>query len=125
MSMEEDFLFGSDLDDSDDEAKAAKGNKESERKAELNELFGDSPSEGEEEAEHAAESDRDEGDSGEGEKIEERENSTQDREEDDNEDESEVGDRESIFYLFTVTSCNDCLPSKAEMTVQWTDSGCN
>lgn len=49
----EDFLFGSDLEDSDDEAKSAKTNKESERESQLNELFGDSPSEGEEDRDHA------------------------------------------------------------------------
>ena len=84
MSME-DFLFGSDLEDSDDEAKATKGNKESEREAQLNELFGDSPSEGEEELEHG-ESDK-ESDSG-GEKVEERKTPSQVQ--DDDEGESEV-----------------------------------
>ena len=53
MADMEDFLFGSDLEDSDDEAKSAKTNKESERESQLNELFGDSPSEGEEEQDHA------------------------------------------------------------------------
>lgn len=59
MADMEDFLFGSDLEDSDDEAKSAKTNKESERESQLNELFGDSPSEGEEEQDHAT-SDKDE-----------------------------------------------------------------
>lgn len=86
MSME-DFLFGSDLEDSDDEAKTTKENKESEREAQLNELFGDSPSEGEEEVElEHGESDK-ESDSG-GEKVEERETPSQVG--DDDEDESEV-----------------------------------
>lgn len=99
MSME-DLLFGSDLEDSEDEGKAVKGNKSAEREAELNELFGDSPSEGEEEVEHggeASESDRDEGDSGD-EKEKERKTRTQQRDEedeeegedDDNEEENEV-----------------------------------
>lgn len=92
MSMEN-FLFGSDLEDSDDEAKAAKGSTESQRDAQLNELFGDSPSEGEDEVEHgeAADSgsDREAADS-DGEKVEERKNSAQEEEEDDNEEENEV-----------------------------------
>ncbi|CAH3130896.1 unnamed protein product [Pocillopora meandrina] len=54
MSME-DFLFGSDLEDSEDEGKSAKESKRAERDAELNELFGDSPSEGEDEGEPGAE----------------------------------------------------------------------
>lgn len=79
-------MFGSDLEDSDDEAKTTKENKESEREAQLNELFGDSPSEGEEEVElEHGESDK-ESDSG-GEKVEERETPSQVG--DDDEDESE------------------------------------
>ena len=98
----EDLLFGSDLEDSEDEGKAVKGNKSAEQEAELNELFGDSPSEGEEEVEHGgeasrSESDRDEGDSGD-EKVKERKATTQQRDEedeeegedDDNEEENEV-----------------------------------
>ena len=98
MSME-DLLFGSDLEDSEDEAKAAKGNKAAEREAQLNELFGDSPSEGEEEVEHgeASESDREEVDSGD-EKVKERRRSVQEKDEedegegqdDDNDEENEV-----------------------------------
>lgn len=92
MSME-DFLFGSDLEDSDDEAKVAKGSKESERDSQLNELFGDSPSEGEDEIEHV-ESDKEEADSG-GENAAERKNSAQ--EGDDDEEDSEVRNGEFIF----------------------------
>ena len=99
MSME-DLLFGSDLEDSEDEGKEVKGNKVAEREAQLNELFGDSPSEGEEEAEHggeASESDKDEVDSGD-EKEKEIKITTQERDEedeeegedDDNEEENEV-----------------------------------
>ncbi|KAL9966187.1 hypothetical protein ACROYT_G024225 [Oculina patagonica] len=85
----EDLLFGSDLEDSEDEGKAVKGNKAAEREAELNELFGNSPSEGEEEAEHGgegSESDRDEVDSGD-EKVKERKGSAQEKDEDDEEEE--------------------------------------
>jgi len=96
----EDLLFGSDLEDSEDEGKEVKGNKAAEREAQLNELFGDSPSEGDEEAEHgdeASESDKDEVDSGD-EKEKERKITTQERgeedeeegEDDENEDENEV-----------------------------------
>ena len=99
MSME-DLLFGSDLEDSEDEGKAVKGNKAEEREAQLNDLFGDSPSEGEEDVEHggeASESDKDEVNSGD-EKEKERKITTQERDEEDveegeddyNEEESEV-----------------------------------
>ena len=87
MADMEDFLFGSDLEDSDDESKAAsKTNKESEREAQLNELFGDSPSEGEDELEHAA---SDEEESG-GETQNEVGNKTSIQEYEEEEDESEV-----------------------------------
>ena len=85
MSME-DFLFGSDLEDSDEEEKATKPPKKSERDAQMNELFGDSPSEGEEEGEGGgardSESDKEEEESGE--EREERKNSVQEGEDDDN-----------------------------------------
>lgn len=101
----EDLLFGSDLEDSEDERKEVKGNEAAERDAQLNELFGDSPSEGEEDAEHggeASESDKDEVDSGD-EKEKERKITTEERDEedeeegedDDNEEENEV--RAGIF----------------------------
>ena len=97
MSM--DFLFGSDLEDSDDEAKVDKQDKRSERDAQVDELFGDSPSEGEDEAEHGgpadSDSDREEADSG-GEREEERKNSAQEGEEDDNEDDNEVRNGEFL-----------------------------
>ena len=85
----EDLLFGSDLEDSEDEGKVIKGNKAEEREAQLNELFGDSPSEGEEEdVEHggeASESDKDEVNSGD-EKEKERKITTQERDEEDEEE---------------------------------------
>ena len=90
MSME-DLLFGSDLEDSEDEGKAVKENKTAEREAQLNELFGDSPSEGEEEAENrgeASESDKDEVDSGD-EKEKGRQITNQEGSEGDEEDEEE------------------------------------
>ncbi|XP_073235660.1 RNA polymerase-associated protein LEO1-like [Porites lutea] len=90
MSME-DFLFGSDLEDSDEEEKATKPPKKSERDAQMNELFGDSPSEGEEEGEGGgardSESDKEEAESGE--EREERKNSVQEGEDDDNEEDNE------------------------------------
>ena len=99
MSME-DLLFGSDLEDSEDEGKAVEENKAAEREAQLNELFGESPSEGEEEVEHrgeASESEKDEVDSGDekekGRKIATQERDEEDDEEgedDDNEEENEV-----------------------------------
>lgn len=99
MSME-DLLFGSDLEDSEDEGKAVKETKAAEREAQLNELFGESPSEGEEEVEHrgeASESDKDEVDSGDekekGRKITTQEGDEEDEEEgenDDSEGENEV-----------------------------------
>lgn len=88
MSME-DLLFGSDLEDSEDEGKEVKENKAAEREAQLNELFGESPSEGEEEAEHrgeASESDKDEGDSGD-EKEKERKVTNEEGEEEEDEEE--------------------------------------
>lgn len=47
----EDFLFGSDLEDSEDEGKLVKESKRVEWDVELNELFGDLFSEGEDEGE--------------------------------------------------------------------------
>lgn len=89
----EDFLFGSDLEDSDDESKAAsKTNKESEREAQLNELFGDSPSEGEDELEHAA---SDEEESG-GETQNEVGNKTSIQEYEEEEDESEDNRKQKL-----------------------------
>lgn len=107
MSMEN-FLFGSDLEDSEDEGKTAKEGKAAEQ-AQLNDLFGDSPSEGEDEVEHegeASESDREEADSGD-EKMKENKMEAQEREEEDeeeeggeddgNDDENEVGTGEFII----------------------------
>lgn len=107
MSME-DLLFGSDLEDSEDEGKAVKGNKAAEREAQLNELFGDSPSEGEEEVEHgdeASESDKEEVDSG-GEKAKERQITTQERDEEDEEEgEDDDNDDENEVRAGKVTHC--------------------
>ena len=98
MSME-DLLFGSDLEDSEDEGKAAKGNKAVEREAQLNELFGDSPSEGEDETKHGGEgSESDRGEDSGDEEVTERRTSTQEKDEkeeeeeedDDNDEENEV-----------------------------------
>ncbi|XP_068716081.1 RNA polymerase-associated protein LEO1-like [Montipora foliosa] len=95
MADMEDFLFGSDLEDSDDESKAAsKTNKESEREAQLNELFGDSPSEGEDELEHAA-SDKEEEESG-GETQNEVGNKTSIQEYEEEEDEIEDNRKQKL-----------------------------
>ena len=105
MSME-DFLFGSDLEDSDEEENATKPPKKSERDAQMNELFGDSPSEGEEEGEGGgardSESDKEEAESGE--EREERKNSVQEGEDDDNEKDNEVRNEAAAFWcIFFVT----------------------
>lgn len=105
MSME-DFLFGSDLEDSDEEEKATKPPKKSERDAQMNELFGDSPSEGEEEVEGGgardSESDKEEAESGE--EREERKNAVQEGEDDDNEKDNDVRNEAAAFWcIFFVT----------------------
>ena len=98
MSME-DFLFGSDLEDSDEEEKTTKPPKKSEQDAQMNELFGDSPSEGEDEVEDGgardSESDKEESESGE--EREERKNLVQEGEDGDNQKDNEVRNEAAAF----------------------------
>ena len=115
MSME-DFLFGSDLEDSEDEGKSAKESKRADRDAELNELFGDSPSEGEDEGEpgaEASESDHDEqaesGDENakEGTNIAEGKNEEDEEGDDDeNDDENEVRTERFIHESYQLFAIN-------------------
>ena len=102
-------MFGSDLEDSDEEQKATKPPKKSEQDAQMNELFGDSPSEEEEVeggGEHDSESDKEEAESDEG--REERKNSFQEGEDGDNEKDNEVRNEAAAFWcIFFVTLWND------------------
>ena len=99
-------MFGSDLEDSDEEEKATKPPEKSERDAQMNELFGDSPSEGEEKGEGGgardSESDKEEAESGE--ETEERKNAVQEGEDDDNEEDNDVRNEAAAFWcIFFVT----------------------
>ena len=76
MSME-DLLFGSDLEESDEEEKK-KATQEADREAQLNELFGDSPSEGEGEDQAVSDGEKEE-DSGDEHLAESRKSMQDDR----------------------------------------------